>query len=77
MTALSQTQLDHVSIGGAKSAMTEGKLERLRSRQTQTGRVTNQLLHYGVALLSVALALGVTSLLSTYLESTPTQQFSI
>jgi len=77
LKASSQKQLNHVSSGGAKSAMTEGKLERLRRRQTQTGRLANQLLHYGVALLSVALALGVTSLLSTYLESTPTPLFFV
>jgi len=57
--------------------MTDGKLERSGSSQKRIRRLPNQLLQYGVALLSVALALGVTFLLANHLEATPTLLFFV
>jgi PAS domain S-box-containing protein len=45
--------------------------------QVRTTALSDQLLHYGVALLSVALALGTTLLLGSYLETTPTSLFFV
>ncbi|MBD1997302.1 PAS domain S-box protein [Oculatella sp. FACHB-28] len=57
--------------------MTEGNSELFRGLQVRTTALPDQLLHHGVALLSVALALGTTLLLGSYLETTPTSLFFV
>ncbi|WP_199333413.1 PAS domain S-box protein [Oculatella sp. FACHB-28] len=55
--------------------MTEGNLEQLWGKQARLRVLPTQLVQYGVALLSVAFALGTTLSLSSYLEPTPTALF--
>jgi PAS domain S-box-containing protein len=55
--------------------MTEGNSELLEGVQAQVTALPPQLLRYGVALLSVVLALATNLLLHSYLEPTPTSVF--
>ncbi|GAB4234591.1 MAG: hypothetical protein Kow00121_62340 [Elainellaceae cyanobacterium] len=55
--------------------MTEGNSGLFEGEQAQPVAVPTQLLQYSVALLSVAVALGVNLLLRPYLEPTPTPVF--
>ncbi|PSB66715.1 hypothetical protein C7B61_09955, partial [filamentous cyanobacterium CCP1] len=59
---------------GVERTMTEEKFEWFRRSQARSGLPT-QLLQYGVALLSFALALGINLLFHSYLEPTPTPVF--
>jgi PAS domain S-box-containing protein len=56
--------------------MTEENSEFEEDNRTRSG-LTTQLMHYSVALLSVVLALGITLLLGSYLEPTPTPLFFV
>jgi PAS domain S-box-containing protein len=60
---------------GVKRTMTEGNSEFFRGGQVRSTAVLTQLLHYGVAVLSVALALGTNLLFYRSLEPTPTPLF--
>jgi PAS domain S-box-containing protein len=55
--------------------MTEGDFESLGNERVRSTGLPTRLLQYGVAVLSVALALGITLLLGSYLEPTPTPLF--
>ncbi|HIK18171.1 MAG TPA: PAS domain S-box protein [Leptolyngbyaceae cyanobacterium M33_DOE_097] len=57
--------------------MTERNSELFQDMQVRTTAFPDQLLHYSVALLSVALALGTTLLLGSYLETTLTSLFFV
>lgn len=55
--------------------MTEADSQFLKGDRSRWKVLLTKLLHYGVALLSVALALGINLKLSPYLDATPTPPF--